>query len=96
MSRRPRFERRRTWLKSMWPEILASLTRSHTGSIGAATAGPGCEGDTLLAFRISWPFKSMKVSSGIVGNHLSDGPTHVPYCSPYQQRAAQDVQIQLS
>ena len=23
----------------------------------------------------------------MVGDHLSDGPTHVPYCSPYQQRA---------
>lgn len=38
MSRRPRLERGRTQLKSMWLEILASLTRSHTGSRGAAAA----------------------------------------------------------
>jgi hypothetical protein len=37
---------RRTRLNSMWPEILASLTRSHTSSRGVATAGLGYEEDT--------------------------------------------------
>jgi hypothetical protein len=40
MSRRSRFDRGRTLLKSMWPEILTSLTRSHTGSRGAAAVDP--------------------------------------------------------